>query len=143
MALNKPAPIPLVKELPMNLVNLKYILGKNSDVVYREVVFAGNKQAVVMYVDSMTNKDWVSEFIIKPLIQKGEKAAELNPLELSKQTLYIPDITEHQTCEAFLERLYSGDCGFLVDGYNTGITTDLKTFDRRGVSEPQTEVVVR
>lgn len=143
MALNKPEPIPFSDNLEMNLANLKYILGENSDMVYREVVFGGGRKGLVLYIDGMSNKNSVSEHIIKPLVKNAEMTANLTPMEMAERVLYIPDMMEHSTCESLLTKVYSGDCGILIDGFKQGMTTDLKGFDKRGVSEPQTEVVVR
>ncbi len=136
-------PVAFVESLAGNWRNIKKILGENSDLVYRRVVLHGGKEALVLYIDGMTNKQWISEFLIKPLMLGGAEASILSPRELAEEMLHIPDFTEHRTCQDFLTGIYSGDCGFLVDGYASGITTDLKTFERRSVTEPQTEVVVR
>lgn len=143
MALNKPEPISFDSSLAINLANLKYILGENSDMVYRPMTFAEGKQGVVMYIDGMSNKTSISEHIIKPLLLASDTVSKLTPKEVGEGVLYIPDVVEHKTCQAFLNKIYSGDCGFLLDGYNTGVTTDLKGFDKRSIGEPQTEVVVR
>ena len=143
MALNKPQSIALCKELAVNLANIKYILGENTDMIFRDVVFADNRKAVILYIDGMTDKDAVSRFILEPLMLQGSAAAGLEPMELAERVLYVPDMIEHHTCEDLLEKLYSGDCGILVDGFAAAVSTDLKSFDKRGISEPQTEVVVR
>lgn len=143
MALIKPQPVSFDKSLAVNLANLKYILGENSDMVYRPVTFAEGKQGVVMFIDGMSNTENIGEHIIKPLVLAGKAIAELSPKEIAESVLYIPDIAEHKVCEDFLNKIYSGDCGIVLDGWNTAITTDLKGFAKRSIAEPQTEVVVR
>lgn len=143
MTLHKSEPIPFCDNLELNLANIKYILGENSDMVYRKLVLGDRRKGVVMYIDGMTNKSDVGEFIIKPLVKNAATTAKLTPMELAESTLYIPDMTKHETCQSLLEKIYSGDCGILIDGSKQGLTTDLKGFDKRGISEPQTEVVVR
>ena len=143
MALNKEETIPFSDSLSLNMANLKHLLGPNTDMVYREITFADDRHGMVMYIDGMTDKTAVSEHIIKPLFLADDAVGKLSPRELGDRVLYIPDVLEHKTCQDFLQKLYSGDCGIIIDGYKTPITTDLKEFDKRGVSEPQTEVVVR
>ncbi len=143
MTLNKPEPIKLTTSLEENKTILRGVIGKNSDIVFRDIEMSGNIRATVVYVDGMTDKDAISQYIIKPLLHHGEKAKTLAPKALAEQVLYIPDIKAVQEAQGFLQTIYSGDCGLLVDGYVEGIVTDIKGFSTRGISEPATEMVVR
>ena len=142
MALEKPAATPLVESLTINLQNIKKIVGENSDFIYRQIQLPTGGLAVAIYIDGMINKDAMSEFIIKPLTWSN-LPPELSPADWAERYLFIPDVRSVSSCEEFLHPIYSGDCGIIWDGRAEGVITDIKGFERRGVSEPQTEIVVR
>jgi spore germination protein KA len=142
MALEKPSPTMLTESLEQNLANIKRIVGQNSDFIYRQIELADGSLALVVYIDGMISKDAMSEYIIKPLSLR-QLPADQSPKHWSERYLFIPDVRTVKSCEEFLHPIYSGDCGILWDGRAEGIVTDIKGFERRGVSEPRTEIVVR
>ena len=144
MALQKEKPIRLTADLAQNLQAIQKNVGQYSDFIYREILIHQKQKAVVIYLDGMTNKDAIGEFIIKPLLLHPDTLSPEKKLEdIAASLLFIPNIKAATTVEDFLSTIYSGDCGLLVDGFATGIVTDIKGFALRGISEPSTEIVVR
>lgn len=140
MAKQKRPTIYLLPGLDDNLRLIEGYVGPFGDLVVRRVQFGGRAAAVV-YFDGMCDKDAVSEFIIKPLVQAGGAAG--GAVQLAESVLYISDWQERDTVQSLMNNVFSGDCGLLFDGTATALVSDLKGFDKRGISEPQTEIVVR
>lgn len=142
MAIEKGPTIYLLPGLEENLRLIEQYVGPNADLVVRRIAGAGRSAAVV-YFDGMTDKDAVSEFIVKPLLAAGAADLARGAAGIAAAVLHIADWQERDTVQGLLNNVFSGDCGLLFDGTTTALVSDLKGFDRRGISEPQTEIVVR
>lgn len=142
MAIKKQPTIFLHAALEDNLRLIQAYVGQYADLVIRKIEAEGRAAAVV-YFDGMTDKDAVSEFIIKPLLRGPAWGWQKSPAEIAAAHLYISDWQECDNVQAMLNNIFSGDCGLLFDGSPTALTSDMKGFERRGISEPQTEIVVR
>lgn len=143
MALNKPPTIFLHSALEDNLRLIQDYVGQYADLVVRRIEVAGQLAAAVVYFDGMTDKDAVSEFIIKPLLRLPAEAVRQQPASIAAAHLYVADWQECDNVQGLMNNVFSGDCGLLFNGSPTALTVDLKGFERRGISEPQTEIVVR
>lgn len=140
MAKYKQPEIYLLPRLEENLRLVEDYVGPYGDLVVRRIRFAGRRAAVV-YFDGMCDKDAVSEYIIRPLVQVEEATG--SAVEIAEGRLCIADWCERDTVQSLMNNVFSGDCGLLFDGTATALVSDMKGFDRRGISEPQTEIVVR
>ncbi len=143
MAINKPPTKFLLPGLNDNLRLIEQYVGPDGDLVVRKIAVDGRAVAAVVYFDGMTDKDAVSEFIIKPLLQAPADIWQLAPADIAAACLYVADWSERDSVQALMNNVFSGDCGLLFDGSPTALVSDLKGFERRGITEPQTEIVVR
>lgn len=142
MAINRMTTIFLLPRLDDNLRLIEDYVGPNADLVIRRIAGAGRK-AAVLYFDGMCDKDAVSEFVIKPLLAAGEDDLAQGSSGIAASVLHVADWQERDTVQSLLNNVFSGDLGLLFDGTATALVSDLKGYDRRGISEPQTEIVVR
>lgn len=143
MALQKPDKVFFGSSLEKNTAIIEKYVGEYADLLIRRLVVNGQTIAAVVYFDGMTDKDAVSEFIIKPLLQRYELAYGKEPEAIAAACLYVADWQTADNDQDFMNNIFSGDCGVLFAGSPCALTTDLKGFERRGISEPQTEIVVR
>ena len=141
MALQKPERIFFGTSLEKNIAIIQRYVGEYADLVVRRIDFPGGR-AAVLYFDGMTDKDAVSEYIVRPLLVRADSTAS-SPEELAEGCMYIPGWQTADNDRDFMNSIFAGDCGILFDGSPCGIITDIKGFDQRGVGEPQTEIVVR
>ncbi len=141
MALQKPERIFFGTSLEKNIAIVQKYVGQYADMVVRRVDFPGG-QAAVIYFDGMTDKNSVSEFIVKPLLLR-EDSGDIVPEDLARSCLHISDWKTADNDRDFMDSIFSGDCGILFGGSPCGIITDIKGFDQRSIGEPQTEIVVR
>lgn len=142
MAINTGPTVYLLPRLSDNLRLIEAYVGPNADLVIRRIEAAG-RQAAVLYFDGMCDKDAVSEFVIKPLLSAGADELAQSASNIAAAVLHVADWQERDTVQALLNNVFSGDLGLLFDGTATALISDLKGFDRRGITEPQTEIVVR
>lgn len=142
MAINTGSTVYLLPRLSDNLRLIEAYVGPNADLVIRRIAAPG-RQAAVLYFDGMCDKDAVSEFVIKPLLSAGADELAQSASNIAAAVLHVADWQERDTVQALLNNVFSGDLGLLFDGTATALISDLKGFDRRGITEPQTEIVVR
>lgn len=146
--LEKPVKVYFGNNLEKNVAIVERYTGCYADMVVRWVDYPGGRAAVI-YFDGMTDTDAVSEFIVKPLIEgRCEKNCtvlfgEMTPEELARSCMFLSGWQTADNDQDFMDSIYSGNCGILFQGSPCGLVTDIKGFERRGISEPQTEIVVR
>lgn len=140
MALEKPKTQYFTDNIAENLQLIKNLVGEFADLVYREIDVGGAK-AVVCFFDGMSNKEMISHFMVKPLVD-NPKFGKMSAKTIAAELLYIADAKFVDNSRDFMDTIYSGDVGLLFAG-KTAMVTDLKGFATRGISEPQTEIVVR
>ncbi|MBQ3199401.1 MAG: spore germination protein [Firmicutes bacterium] len=143
MALHKPPKTYLLNNLEKNISLLQNYVGDYGDMVIRRIEREGCPPAAVIYFDGMTDKDAVSEFIIKPLLRCAADNLRQQPEDIAAGCLLVADWQSADNVQDFMDSLFSGNCGLLFDGTAAGLFFDLKGFERRGIAEPQTEIVVR
>lgn len=140
------------QELESNITNLKNVLGKSDDVIFRDFKFGDKKQvkALICFIDGLGDKKLINEYIVKPLttnihtIGNVEKLLSGNILANLKD--YVLDAVELKETELFedvLDTVLSGATVLLIDGYNKALLLSAKGGEKRSVTEPDTEVVVR
>lgn len=143
MAENKPEKIYFGPDLDKNLGIIQKYVGEYADLLVRPLEVEGRRVAALVHFDGMTDKAAVSDFIVRPLLEHPEQIRDKSPEQIVAGCLYVADWQEADNDQDFMDKIFAGDCGLLFAGSACGITSDLKGFDKRGISEPQTEIVVR
>lgn len=143
MALHKPDRIFFGNDLDKNVALIEKYVGEYADLLIRRLEVEGRPVAALVYFDGMTDKTAVSEFIVKPLLQRPEQLLGKTTEQIAAACLYVADWQTADNDQDFMNSIFAGDCGVLFAGSTCALITDLKGFERRGISEPQTEIVVR
>ncbi|MHB1043166.1 MAG: spore germination protein [Eubacteriales bacterium] len=142
----------LSPDLETNLKQIKAILNKCSDVVYREFVFAQNERIrlALIYVDGLADKGQVSDQIIRalalevPVVVPGQEITKARALEFIKQRgLCIHQIKETGKLQDIIHAILSGDTVLLVDGHTTAIINGARGWEARSITDPEAEPTVR
>ncbi len=125
----------------IRLFNEKLDVDRNFDVVYR-VLTIGGRQACLYFVDGFT-KD---EVLLKLLqVWEAVKPEDMPQDAHSFSKQYIPygEIGLAHTEEDVITQLLMGISCIFIDGYDTCLTVDCRTYPARGVSEPEKDKVMR
>ncbi|WP_422443648.1 spore germination protein [Thermoanaerobacterium sp. DL9XJH110] len=142
----------LSRDLESNLKQLKTILNKCSDVIYREFVFAQNEQLrlALIYTDGLADKAQVSDQIMRalalevPMAVPGRVITKAQALEFIKQRgLCIHQIKETNKVSDVVHAILSGDTVLLVDGHDTAIVNGARGWESRSITDPEAEPTVR
>ncbi|WP_209860447.1 spore germination protein [Paenibacillus shirakamiensis] len=117
-------------------------LGESFDVDFREMAFGGRKTGL-LFINSFA-KDNIIQEIIKRLTY-------LTPESLSSGAVdaffscYIPhmQVEKIDKLSSVLNKVLTGNSALFIEGENTAIVMDTRTFPVRGPEEPSLERVVR
>ncbi len=140
-----------IKEpLQENLSSLKAILGGGSDVKVHPFRFGADSSlaGALVFIDGLVDNSMLTEAILRPVM--GWKPGT-RPLPagrelldaLQKEVLCAGDVKTAQSMQELVSGCLAGDTVFLVDGCAAGLVVSTRGWDRRSVSEPQSETVVR
>jgi spore germination protein KA len=131
--------------------NFKQALGKSEDVVFREfeLYFDQSIKVFICYISGMAEKDSVNQHIVKPLmghvhIKASDSTFPSDLVDaLKNHILSTADLTETDSIQDVFDAVLSGETAIFVDGYNRFLTANTRGYPSRGVTEPDTESVVR
>ncbi|MED3624134.1 spore germination protein [Neobacillus thermocopriae] len=124
-----------------NIEILKALFKDCSDIVFRPFL-AGRKKAYLLFVDGFINTLAVELNGLRQLLDElqGERiTAEI----LKEKMISISSVNETTELDEVVSNVLKGNTVLLVDGVSKAIIFDSKGGDRRTVSEPTTESVVR
>lgn len=148
----KQAPPPaLHRDLNKNLQSISQILGKSNDVKIHELRFGreGEYFGALVFIDGLVNSDTITEGILKPLLsfRTIDSKPSVNPIiafeEIQRTVLCSADMEEKETLNDLIADCLTGNTMFLMDGVAKGLMVSTKGWEKRGVTEPQTESVIR
>lgn len=125
------------KDLLKNKKILKALLCSD-DVIFFEFT-AGSKNALAVYVDSITDKETLGLQVIFPL-KNVNVSQSVKKLAKTITCANVKTVTEIK--EAANEVL-NGSTVILIDGKAGGFAADVKKFDVRAIAEPPTELAIR
>lgn len=141
---------PPSKYLEENVKKLKEIFKDCDDVIFRDfkVGVEQSEEFVAIQIDGLANKELVNDYVLKPLMLE---VREVEPENVKDRLFKITkegaiSATEikvvHDLQEAVVSIL-SGDTALLISGYDKIIIIGSKGPPTRGVSQAESETVVR
>lgn len=161
----------IYNSLSVNLefMKSKYNVLINKDIVIREFTLTAHNKtysAFIMYIDGMINTSDINDFILKPLMLKNKANTYTDETETQKIAV-TKNISVKRTKKFNLEEyIYSslmpqnsvkkvnafkdisdsinlGNTALFIDTLDIAFDIELKGFEKRSISPPQNEIVVR
>lgn len=114
---------------------------KNFDLIHRKLA-VGGKDSTLYFVDG-----FIKDEVLQKLIQQfqGMKSKDMPDTAHEFLDKYIPyfevDLISDE--KTILKQILSGVPYLFIDGYDTGIAIDCRTYPARGVDEPDKDKVMR
>lgn len=142
---------PLSRSLQANLQMVRETFGNAQDLIVRELTpGAARLDAGLVYLEGLTDKEMVNEHILNVLMldeRLTPPPARTSPADLltfiKKSSLSVGEIHEVKTLAAVVDGLLCGDTVLFLDGFKTALLVGTRGWEKRPISEPDTEVVVR
>ncbi|MCM3005089.1 spore germination protein [Priestia koreensis] len=139
----------LFSSLSENVHYIQQKTGNSPDIVIRQLSIGDTTtiQSAIVYVDGMVDEKAIQDFLLESMMKDddlNQKVTNANVLSLiKKDILAFGDVSMATSWEDFFLSLMSGDTMILVDGHLQCIVIDTKGGERRAISEPSSQMVVR
>ena len=135
----------MTTSLKDNIEIMKRYLGDCNDVKIREFTFGRFPavNAALVFIDGLVSNDIITEGVMKPLMLYDTRTKGNVIEDVQKRIICSGDVTNTDKEDKLLESCLCGDTVLLIDGYRSGIIISSKGWDKRSVTEPQTEAVTR
>lgn len=135
--------VKISNKLSENNKILEPLLKKNNDMVIRHFC-AGNRKATLYYVDGLTSRDTISDFIMRGLMDGNEDTKNFKNMEdILDFVLVCGEVSRVKTLKEATEGFLKADLTLFIDGFSEALIINAKGFERRSISDPQTDSVVR
>lgn len=132
---------PLSADLKDNIRRIKKLLGASSDVVFRPFVI-GDNEAVLVFIESLTDVKTINEYILQPLLG-WRRHHPLTPDNIRKHLVTVSQTTQTGKMDDLISGCLSGDTILFIDNCSQALLLNTRGFESRSIKEPDTEVVVR
>lgn len=156
-------------DVNLEFMKSKYNVLINKDIIVREfTLVAQNKtySAFLMYIDGMVNSGDMNDFILKPLMLKNRANTSDSDSETQKVAItknisvkrtkkfdleeYIysslmpqNSVQKTNTFKEISDSINLGNTALFIDTLEIAFDIELKGFEKRSISPPQNEIVVR
>ena len=140
---------PELKNLDLTSDNIKNQIGDSSDVVTRDLLINGKKELPVHFfcIDGLVNTKNVDDDILKPLQQDSnlkEADSEKDAVEkIMNGSVYHNQIKLVESIDKAIEGVLSGGAILVFDHEKKAVLFDIKGFDKRSISPPEDENVIK
>lgn len=133
----------------LSTANLKDTLGSSDDVVFSDfhIGVSGRVDMTLLYIDGMVNTNLINDFVLKPLLTveqftKLHKSKDVvNQIEEGR--LYFASHKVVKTIDDCTQDVIMGNVAIIFDDINTAIIFDVKGYDKRSITEPSGENVLK
>lgn len=129
-----------------NMLKREFAVEKNTDVKLREFtvkINSKNVDACVFFIDGLTDKDLLNDFILTPLMVESRKIELKDPYDIMNILLPQAEAVEENYIDKLSYSLNYGSAVLLINGMEKAISIDIKGWDSKPIGEPQSERVIR
>ncbi|MEC1525535.1 spore germination protein [Neobacillus niacini] len=141
-SMNSLPEIPLNPSLDINIDILKSAYKDCADVVFRDFSISSEINAVLLYIDGLSNTEEIDQHVLMPLIQL-KNPIEGPIFERVKKEISVSDIKEFSTIPDIFKQISIGNPIILIERQTMGISVGLPKWEKRSMKEPDAETVIR
>lgn len=134
-----------------NIKAMEEMFANSSDFITREFYtpVCGNKKAVIFYIDGLVDALTINNSILRPLMidsrmmTSDKKRHTQDMAEFLKTFVTVGETKLTDKMYDLSDACLNGDVVLLVDEMSEGICINAKGWEKRAITEPQTETVVK
>ncbi|MFX3636100.1 MAG: spore germination protein [Candidatus Pristimantibacillus sp.] len=139
-AINQFKNVRIEKKIEANRQMLDEMFQDSSDVIIRDFQIENGPKAIIFFVDGLVTSSSIDQALKSLMVLEGDaRTVE----QVFMQTLPVGQSVKVNYYSDMLVNVLSGDTGLFIDGNDSAICMGLRGGQRRSVSEPETEAVVR
>jgi len=136
------------KKLKDNLdkINLEFNAPTNQDVVIREFKILQQNSAFIVYIDGLADKDTINDYILRQLLERQNTEIDIktNMVDyIANNLLAANQIIKESEYSKIVKQVLNGLTALFIDGSEVCILIESRGFEKRTVSPPLNETVVR
>ena len=131
-----------------------YSLPKNKDIILRDLTITVNPslEACAVYIEGISDRNTVNETLLKPLmlmtgIDRDEYGKKLDIMDMAdyikKNVIYSNQVDIYERFENIVDAINYGATALFIEGCPRCLLVETKGWDRRSVSSPKSEQVIR
>lgn len=134
--------------LTLNIEQMKkeFNIPKNLDAIIREFKVARNIDAFILYIEGMTDKNTINDFILRPLMDSDHfehlKEGCINDYIIDN-VLSINKVTKESKYEKIIQSVLSGMTALFIDGCRECLIIENQNYEKRAVEKPVAERAIR
>ncbi|MFZ7120837.1 MAG: spore germination protein [Eubacteriaceae bacterium] len=126
--------------MSFDIKDIKVKLKDNSDIKYRDIICC-NEMVTLVYVDNLCDSNYISEYIIKPLLNNQKNITEID--EIKKEIIQATSVEDVDTLEDAITNILSANVIIYFSSLKKTIYCDVKGFSKRSVDIPPSETVIK
>ncbi|MGI5891614.1 MAG: spore germination protein [Bacillota bacterium] len=129
-------------QLEKIITDMQEKLGDSPDIILRRFKVAGKIDAALFFIEGLVDKQIMAENVLEPLITADpHDAKDIDRLE--KSVITTGNAKRENDIDKVAIAILAGIIAIFVNGSKEAILVDIIKWERKGISEPQTDVVVR
>ncbi|MCL1913664.1 MAG: spore germination protein [Eubacteriaceae bacterium] len=141
----------ITANLEKNKETMVNSFNNSDDFISREITLPFMKpvKAILFYIDGLCDGSAISNNVLRPMLVDSRKITRDRNIRISRMgdlmEGFVPG-AEACTTSAFsfaVQSIASGDCALFIDGLDESLIINTKGWEKRSISEPPTETVVR
>jgi spore germination protein KA len=130
-----------------NLTELKAMFSKDESFVFREFCCKNDPSICfcIVYVNGMIDKNSIHSQIIKPIIDAElNDTLDINQMlsMISKEVISAANVQQNNGLDGIIQGLLKGNSALFVKEFDTAIIIDTADWDKRAITEPESEKTV-
>lgn len=125
----------------MEFLNRELCIQINFDVVYR-VIEVGGRKACIYFVDGFC-KDELMQKLLQHFMSIRPEDMPKTAHEMSKRAIPYVEVDLQTEWQQICRGVLSGNFLILIDGYDTALFIDSRTYPARSVAEPEKDKALR
>jgi len=138
------------QDMKLTSQNLRNLLSKSKDIMFQDFYINNNRslKVTVLFIDGLASNQFISDDILKPLVENERLSDEsINIGEvidfIEHGIVYFPVHKKRIDINDVINDVIDCSCALIFDEDNTAITFDVRSFDKRSVTEPPSENVIK
>lgn len=133
---------PLQDNFSENEAFFREIYANCSDVVFRSFLLFGNKQALIIFIDGLTDIDGIEKYVLSPFVQENRNETQIID-DFIEQKLPVSKVKRVHLLSECIESISEGNPILLFEGERDGFSLGLAKWEKRGIEEPAAESGIR